>query len=325
MMFDFQKELESAEITAEIIDLYARFKDEFGDEFEVSFHETIFLGDLFRMTNDPYCPGLENVEITDQLFISHALAEIKQYLATSQSITEFIQRSKQLQKEKTWFTAVYKAIRVTDWQTPEFHQDEMSLIPKRFLIEARFLNEQESMHFLEKRTPRILERMQEGVNQHISKAIEELLCSKFTQNLEEQLLNAPIQPKERSKSQIAATLVLSGINPVNEQEFLRDIFDSLKKNQYLLGQSKHQFNSLFQADSSNPHILDWSGSISSLALFAKALPLENENRLQVIAARFTCKGKAVTNSQLNNNGRIPSTQQESDLVTFLEHLIATYS
>tara|TARA_R110001592_G_scaffold262565_1_gene527673 strand:- start:61958 stop:62944 length:987 start_codon:yes stop_codon:yes gene_type:complete len=178
-----------------------------------------------------------------------------------------------------------------------------------------------------------IDNLNKKVNEYLREQVEEFISSDVYVILEQKFLEQKFRTgsdsektpstnkPELEEHDASLFLELNQMSLSQRNSTINDLFDFLKETGYLLEEvTKFQFNSLFNPDATNPANLNWQGSIKTLGLFAKYLPITNENPLVAVASRFYQKGNKINNRQLLNNGRNAVTEGEKRLVTFLQNL-----
>lgn len=324
-MFDFQKELLDQRITVYHIDLLCTKNFPFEDPYDYYYAEKYNLGEIISIHD-----GGEAIKPIDPHFNISIELEIKDYLNKAESLKDLNQRIRLLAKERNWYTSKDAPIDLGSAKTHEFWAWEFSLSVQGSLFsDLRSLGEKEAIEGFYERLPSIRKMIDSMVNKYLKGVIDNFLSTDWVKDVEARILSTDqIVREENPKTRIkeaSAVLDLS-IPTLYQVEFENDLWDMLRDKNFISTSTiKNEFKALFGKGISLESKLDWNDTISTLALFLKNLPIENENVQQIGASAFTCKGKNVSNSQLTNNGRKAKSQKEIDLVTFLEDLTTTYS
>lgn len=324
-MFDFQRELSKEPIKAYYIDLVCTTNYPFEEPADFFYAESYSIGESLRITE-----GGTKLEAIDKYFKIRVELELKDYISKAESLLDLNNRIRKITREKSWYSIDEKSIEIAQMVTPEFLRIEFGIeVPREYNKDFRVLNEKDALESFNNRILETKDSIGTKINNYFDQIIYDLLSDDFLKNLEENLLStARTEVKHKSvrkEDKNIQSLSLT-IKPVNLVDYLDDLWDVLFQREVFKSDvSKARFKALFGKGVSSDNKLEWQDSISSLALFLKNLPLDNENVPLAGASIFTCKGQPITNAQLSNNGRSPKSQKEKALVHSLKELSATYS
>ncbi len=322
-MFDFQKELYDETIKAYHIDLVSTTEFPFEPVEVWHFGENYRIGNIIKVLN-----RVTDAILIDKHFSLRIELELRDYLRNANTLKELNSRIKEVSGRQEWFECAKDRIKVEEATTPEDIAIEYSFeVSNKYCKKIRKLPEKEAIANFNNRIIEVQKRINDNVNAYILEIIDKLLTRELLEQIEQSIVNNTKIGREIGveKSNELLPLSLNKINPINQVDFENDLWDMLRSKNFISPTStKVEFKRLFSKGVAIDQKLDWVDTISTLALFLKNLPVENDNVPQIGAASFTCKGKSITNMQLINNGRIPKSKKEIDLVAFLKDLVATH-
>lgn len=326
-MFDFQLELLDRPVIVNGINVKAVYDDPFSEPVEISIAESYEISDKLTLKRK----GRIITEL-DNHFRLRLRLEVQSFLSASNTQQDLLKRVKRLTSPKKWFLPEDFALEVRETPNANYLPVEYFFAEEEdpLISDVKVISHDEALASFKSREDEIKNFIATELTKYLKQVMAKEVTDDFVAELNDQIISGGKNQTKKevspysipSDSQIFLDLDLK--SNLHKEEYIADLFSFLKPKGLLEGISnKHDFNRLFKPGNSDQR-LNWSGTVATLALFVKTLPLRNETPLQVAALLFTCKGRDVTNSQLNNNGRQAKTLKEKELVNFIEQLSATY-